>query len=422
MRLEQLFHQLLGLAESWEVVGLQVLESDGTVQIEVREKPALWESAKCPDDGERLRPYGHGQTRRWRHLNIFEYRCEIVCALPRGRCAKCARVRTIEAPWEGMAKGFTLAFEAMCLLLMRDMPVKRVAGFVGEHDTRLWRLLQRHVDKARAEKDMSEVTAVACDELAVAKGHVYASVFADAQKREVLFATQTREEYTWKRFADDLKAHGGDPLAVKWASMDMSRSYQAGARWQVPNAQLVFDKFHVIKLAGDAVDQVRRSESKWLPSRAQELKSSRYLWLKNPRNLSDKQENALEQLSRLNLKTAKAYQMRLSLQDIYRHTLDPLRAHRRIRAWARWTRIAAAKDSLLKPMARVGRTLLKHLDGILAHWESRLTNAFMEGLMSVFSATKRKARGYRSFAYLRDMLYFTGSNLNIPTQPLFNAL
>jgi transposase len=265
---------------------------------------------------------------------------------------------------------------------------------------------------------MSAVKAVACDELAVAKGHVYASVFADAIERDVLFATPTREEYTWKRFADDLQAHGGDPLKVQWACMDMSGSYQAGARWQMPKAQLVFDKFHVIKLAGDAVDQVRRRESKQLPDHGRSLKGSRYIWLKNPENLTDKQTGDLDHLSRLNLRTAKAYQMRLALQDLYQHTTDPLRAHRRLKAWARWTRMAAAREPLLEPMARVGRSVLKPLSGGLAHWENLLTNAFMEGLMSVFSATKRKARGYRSFNYLRDMLYFTGSNLDIPSQPL----
>jgi len=416
MELEALFHQLLGLADSWEVTGLRVRDDDGTVEISIRETSALWSTQPCPADGAALSAYDHGEQRRWRHLNIFQYRCEIVCSLPRGRCRQCGKVTTVKAPWEGLTKGFTLAFESMCLLLMRDMPVKRVAGFVGEHDTRLWAVLHRHVEQAREKKDMSEVTAVSCDELAIRKGHVYATVFADAQKREVLFATETKEDLTWWRFAQDLSRHGGDAKAVDWASIDMSKSYQAGARRYLPNAQVVFDKFHVIKLANEAVDQVRRAEMKRLPEEAAQMKRSRYLWLKNPQNLSDKQQASLDNLSELNLQTARAYQMRLNLQEIYR-TPDCLRAHRRLKAWIRWTRMAAARNRLLAPMARLGRTLQKHLAGILAHWENRLTNAFMEGLMSVFSATKRKARGYRTFKYLRAMLYFTGSNLEIPGQP-----
>lgn len=419
MELEALFHQLLGLGESWEVTGLSLRDADGVVEIAVRERAELWSGQQCPADGAGMRPYDHGVERRWRHLNIFEYRCEIVCRLPRGKCSQCGKVTTVKASWEGLSKGFTLAFEAMCLLLMRDMPVKRVAGFVGEHDTRLWKVLHRHVEQARQEKDMREVEAVCADELAIRKGHVYATVFADAQKREVLFATLTKEDLTWRRFADDLREHGGDPQAVNWASIDMSQSYQAGARRYVPNAQLVFDKFHVIKLANEAVDAVRRAEMKRLPDEASAMKRSRYIWLKNPENLSDKQQASLDNLKELNLQTARAYQMRLNLQEIYR-TPDLLRAHRRLKAWVRWTRMAAARNPLLAPMARVGRTLQKHLAGILAHWENPLTNAFMEGLMSVFSATKRKARGYRTFKYLSAMLYFTGANLDLPMQPLFH--
>jgi transposase len=412
---EALFHQLLGLGENWAIAGLRVRAEDGTVEIAVQETPQLWYGVSCEADGGALRPYDHGRERRWRHLNIFQYRCEIVCALPRGKCGKCGSVKTVAAPWEGLGKGFTMAFEAMCLLLLRDMPVARVAEFVGEHDTRLWRMLTKHVDKAMAEKDMSEVTAVCCDELAIRKGHVYATVFADAKQRDVLFATQGKDAATWQRFAQDLRAHGGDPMAVTQAAMDMSKSYQAGAREHCPNAQQVFDKFHVIKLANDAVDKVRREEM-WLTPDIAEMKRSRFIWLKNPNNLTERQIASFQQLSKMNLQTAKAYQMRLNLQAIYAGVAS--QARWRLLRWIVWVRKVAAHNTLLAPMAKLAKTIRKHFAGILAYWDHRLTNAFMEGLMSVFSATKRKARGYRSFAYLRTMLYFTASNLNLPMQPL----
>lgn len=237
-------------------------------------------------------------------------------------CGKCVRIRTISAPWEGMSKGFTLAFEAMCLLLMRDMAVKRVADFVGEHDTRLWRVLKGHVDTARLNNKMDKVSAICCDELAIRKGHQYASVFADANAREVLFATESKEDVSWKRFAEDLERQGGKVESITWASIDMSKSYQSGARNYMPNAKIVFDKFRVIKLANDSVDQVRRLESKEQQDQGKHLKKSRYVWLKNPENLSEKQHEKLESLNKLNLQTAKAYSRhrsgRLNLQEIYR--------------------------------------------------------------------------------------------------------
>lgn len=421
MKLEETFHQLLGLGDEWKVTGLEVKESDGTVEIKIAETTALWNQVKCPEDGNALKLYDHAPVRRWRHLNIFQYRCEIVARLPRGRCKQCGKVSTIEAPWEGLTKHFTLEFEAMVMLLMKNMPVNTVADFVNEHDTRLWRILNRHVEAAREKKTMENVDAVCCDELSTRKGHTYMSVFADARDRDVLFATATKEDITWRRFAEDLTAHGGDPYKIEWASMDMSKSYKAGARRYTPNAKLVFDKFHVIKLANEAVDKVRRIEMKLFPDESKSMKKQRYVWLKNPENLTENQEQSLEQMSKMNLATAKAYQMRLTLQDIYR-TTSPYRAHRRLRRWITWTRRAATINELLRPMRNVGDTLLRHLDGILGYWKSEyLTNAFMEGLMSVFSATKRKARGYRSEKNLKTMLYFTASQLDIPLQPLFHV-
>ena len=112
--------------------------------------------------------------------------------------------------------------------------------------------------------------------------------------------------------------------------------------------------------------------------------------------------------------------MRLTLQDIYA-SADCRRAHRPLRAWVRRVRILHARDPWLAPMAKLAGILAKHLYGIPAHWESFLTNAFMEGLMRVFSATKRKARGYRCFRNLRTMLSFTGSQLERPKYAAFNG-
>lgn len=115
-----------------------------------------------------------------------------------------------------------------------------------------------------------------------------------------------------------MREHGGDPGKNLWGSIDRSKSYQAGARKNVPNAKLVFDKFHVIKLANDAVDKVRRMEMRLVPDDAAVMKKQRYVFLKNLENLTAKQAHSLDDFTKLNLQTAKAYQMRLALQEIYR--------------------------------------------------------------------------------------------------------
>ena len=153
---EQLFHELLGLGRHWRVKrceyapkeGTALGELDGVVRLWIEETPELW-SGESIAAGEAVNCYDHvGEELVWRHLDVFEHRCEIRCHLPRGQRTTDGRVYRVTPPWEGLAKHFTQGFEAMVLLLLRQMPVATVARHVGETDTRLWRLLHAHVAAA----------------------------------------------------------------------------------------------------------------------------------------------------------------------------------------------------------------------------------------------------------------------------------
>jgi transposase len=299
---------------------------------------------------------------------------------------------------------------------MREMPVRKAAELMGETDTRMWRLLFRQVDAAYAEADFSQVCCVAVDEMCVRKGREYISVFADLVRKRVLFATAGRDRETWLRFVEALEKHNGHRHAVTQVSMDMSKAYQAGVADHCHNAQVVFDKFHVILNANVAVDKVRWTELRLGGMGvAEALRQSQWLWRKNPENLTDKEQARLAKIKDKNLCTAKAYQMRLVLQDIYR-SADAETARHRFQVWCRWVRWAARfyKLGLFASMLKLANMVESHLEGILAHWKWGITNAFMEGLNSVFSATKRKARGYRSETYLITMLYFVAGKLRLP--------
>ena len=112
-------------------------------------------------------------------------------------------------PWSEPGSGFTLWFEALVVALAREMPVRAVARLVGEHDTRLWRLLKRHVGEARADVDFSGVRAVAVDETACRRGHDYITLFADLDRSRLLYATPGRDAPVVHRFREDLEARGG---------------------------------------------------------------------------------------------------------------------------------------------------------------------------------------------------------------------
>lgn len=146
-------------------------------------------------------------------------------------------------PWEGLSTHFTKEFEAFALLLMREMPVSKVAELVEETDTRLWRMLFRQVDAAYAESDFSRVCCVGVDEMSVRKGHEYLSVFADLLGKRVLFATEGKDKETWVKFIDALEKHNGHRHAITQASMDMSQAYQKGVRENCRNAQVCSTSF-----------------------------------------------------------------------------------------------------------------------------------------------------------------------------------
>lgn len=413
---EKLFHELLGLGLNWEVAESRFDQTRGTVYLELGETARLWDSTRCPNDGGRVFCYDHTEVLTWRHLNVFQHRCEIHCRLPRGKCRQCGHVFRVRPPWEGLSTHFTKEFEAFALVLMREMPMSRVAEIVGETDTRLWRMLFRQVDAAYTEADFSQVCCVGVDEMSVHKGHEYVSVFADLVARRVLFATEGKDRGTWLSFVEALEQHNGHRHAITQASMDMSQAYQAGVAENCRNAQVVFDKFHVVKNANEAVDHVRRAEVRlggqgvWAA-----LHKSQWLWRKNPANLTDQEQARLARIKDKNLATAKAYQMRLVLQDIYR-SAEATTARHRFKVWCRWVRWVARcyKANLLASMVKLAQMVENHLAGILAHWKWGVTNAFMEGLNSVFSGTKRKARGYRSTTHLITMLYFVAGKLRLP--------
>lgn len=413
---EKLFQELLGLGLNWEVTESRFERESGIVFLEIRETSKLWESGRCPKDGGLVFCYDHTEVLTWRHLNVFQHRCEITCRLPRGKCRQCGHVFRVRPPWEGLSSHFTKEFEAFALLLMREMPVSKVGEIMGESDTRLWRMLFRQIDAAYAEADFSNVCCVGVDEMSVRKGHEYVSIFADLIAKRVIFATEGKDAATVEKFVEALEEHNGHRHAITQMSMDMSMPYQVGVKNNCRNAQFVFDKFHVIKRANEAVDRVRKAEIRWGGEEVWEaLHKSLWLWRKNPENLTEREEERLAGIQHKNLCTAKAYQMRLVLQDIYRSANATMARHR-FKVWCRWVRWVARfyKSSIFLSMVRLMQMIETHLEGILAHWKWGLTNAFMEGLNSVFSATKRKARGYRSTVHFIAMLYFLAGKLRLP--------
>ena len=326
------------------------------------------------------------ERKTWRHLNFFQHEAYLTARVPRVRCDKCG-IKTVTVPWARPDSGFTLLFEALVMTMVSAMPVAAVARIVGEHDTRLWRVVHHYVDQARARIDTADVTRIAIDETAARRGHDYITLFADIDQARVLFATEGKSAETIAAFADDLTAHGGDPDAIEEVCIDMSPAFIKGVAENLPNAAVTFDKFHAVKIVNDAVDQVRRGEQK----RQNVLKGTRYIWLRNPANLSDRQQAILDALPTHHLKTARAYQMRLAFQDLYRQD-SPQQAAQYLKRWYFW-----ATHSRLSPMIDAAYTIKRHWNGILRWFDSKIANGLIEGINSLVQAAKAKARGYDAY-------------------------
>lgn len=356
----------------------------------------------CPVDGcGHTSPVHDTQERVWRHVNFFQYPCYIHARVPRVNCSD-HKVRLVNVPWARPGSGFTLLFEGLALMLAQDMPVATAAEHVGEHDTRLWRLIKHWISEARKKLDFSDVEAVGIDETSK-RGHNYLSVFVDLMKRRVMFVTEGKDAGTVTKFVKEFEEKNGSAEAVKVVSTDMSLAFKKGVSSCFPNACHVLDHFHVVKLVNDAVDAVRRRESKEEPV----LKRTRYLWLKNFDNLTEKQQGRLTPLSKRHLKTARAYRMRLQLQDIYTHT-DADLAQDEMKKLIRWMKL-----SRIEEMRRVGKTLQENLSGILAYWQNKFSNALLEGMNSIIQNIKRRARGFRNQEYFATMIYFVCGGLDI---------
>jgi len=219
----------------------------------------------------------------------------------------------------------------------------------------------------------------------------------------VLFATEGRDAQTVSAFAADLTEHNGDPGKVSEVCIDMSPAFIKGTADSLPGAAVTFDRFHAVKIVNDAVDKVRRAERKAHAV----LKGTRYIWLRNPANLSARQRATLDALPVRTLKTARAYQIRLAFQELYEQD-GPEQAAEYLRRWYFW-----ATHSRLEPVIDSARTVKRHWDGILRWFHSKIANGLIEGINSLVQAAKSKARGYRSIRNLKAMVYLLAGKLDL---------
>jgi transposase len=211
----------------------------------------------------------------------------------------------------------------------------------------------------------------------------------------------------------NLMAHHGKPTQIEHISIDMSPAYISGVREYLPNAQITFDKFHVIAHASQAVDETRRQEQKLDPS----LKGMRWVLLKDRKDLSSEERAELDALTRrmTGSRTARAWHQREQLREILTRT-QPNVVRGLLHRWCR-----NVLQSKVEEMRKVARMIRDHFGGVMACVYSRQTNGFLEAINGLFQAAKRKARGYATFRTVRTVIFLIAGKLDFSTINLHMA-
>ncbi len=400
---DDLFARALGLESPWTVIKTTFSESDKELHIYIDFKRGG--RFTCPQCQAAEMSVHDTVEKKWRHLNFFQHKAFLHCRVPRVKCDSCG-VHLVEVPWSHSGSGFTLMFEAFILALASEMPVSAISRLINEHDTKIWRIVHHYVNDARSKESYAKISRIGVDETACKRGHNYVSIFADIDKRKVLFATPGKDHTTVSAFKKDLTIHGGCSDSITDVCCDMSPAFIKGIEDNFPKASITFDRFHVMKIINKAVDEVRRIES-W---ECKELKNSRYLWLKNPDNLNINQKERFDALSKMNLKTAKAWRIRESLRDFWNQPEED--AEKYLKKWYFWAthcRIYAIKNAAY--------TIKKHWEGIINYSKSKISNGILEGINSKVQAAKSKAKGYRSEKYFITIIYLIAGKLkfSLPT-------
>jgi transposase len=398
-----LFEKALGLGNGWKVVKSEMNVAERRL--------ALWldftvgAQFACPQC-EQWCPVHDTVEKKWRHLDFWQHRTELTARVPRIKCEEHG-VLQAQVPWARSGSGFTLMMEAIILLLCQEMTVSAVASHLGEHDTRLWRVVDHYVMEAHRKKDWSEVTRLMVDETSARRGHRYVTVVLDADSRDLLWMVEGRSSQALVAFAQAMPGHGGRPEQITHVVMDMSPAYIAGARSVFPQARIVFDHFHIMKLAGEALDAIRKS------LRAQGAQMPGGLWALrgNVWTRTAEQQKLREQFCKSYPKLGRAMALRDTLQDVL--ASEEVSA---LHGWLGW-----AARSRLDPFRKLAQTIKNHCEGISAFMETRLTNAAMEAVNGVLQKAKRMACGFRNFHYFRLAAYLKAGHLNI-CEPHFSPI
>ena len=397
---QRIFAKGLGITEPWFIKNVELKGEYGKQVLHIyldHKKRILFEH-----EGQEFPVYDH-QDRQWHHLRFFQHECFIHACMPRVKTND-GKVKLVAAPWAQAGSSFTLLFEYDVLSLVEEgMSMRGVGRRLGIGDKRVAGIVRRHVAQALANQQIDPVKELSVDETSTRKGHKYFTVMCDREAKKIVGIGIGKDKDAFAHALIDMEIRGGSGEEVKCITMDMSKSYISAANETMEKADIVFDRFHIVKKLNEAVDAIRRKEQK----EHQELRKTRYMWLKNNTKLKEEERKNLEYLEATYPKIGEAYRLkellRVVLDDAYNdHHLTPLNAWMK-KAWA----------SELEPIRKFVNMLKRHWYGIKSYFKRVATNAFAERVNLKIQEIKRIAKGFRNTYNFITMIYFHLGGLNL---------
>ena len=402
--LQKHYALLLGVGSPWEVKTVDLNLEAKKVEIELGWQ---WGAvAKCPECGRECSIHDCAPERTWRHLDTMQFMTLIRARTPRADCPEHG-VKTMQVAWAAPQGRFTLLFERFAVeVLLASASVSQACALLGLSWDTAQEIMRRAVQRGLERRQLERLKYLGMDEKSFRRGQSYVTLLTDLEESRVLDVVEERTAEAASQLWDTLSPE--QKQGVEAVAVDMWEPFIQTIQTQVPDADIVHDKFHVSKYLGEAVDKVRRQEHKELLAQGDEtLMGTRQLWLYNPQNFSPEQAEEFSALKDLHLKVARAWAAKELFSKFWEYQEEGW-ARRFFKDWFGWV-----SRSRLKPVVDVAQMLKRHLDNLLTYLKHHITNAVTEGLNSKIQNLKSAARGFRSFRNYRIRILFFCGKLNL---------
>jgi transposase len=370
----------------------EINESAKTLKLWVRRKRGN-RKLVCSGCGRKFSDAYDTYEREVRDLPCFEYRTTVVVELYRVRCPDCG-IKTEKVPLLPTKAPFSKRFEEAVGLACESAPVRRVARQFGLAASTVRAIDLRYLKRWAAARRKPALRQMGIDEIHLGKKQKFLTVVTNLETGEPLWFGRERKKETLDEFFEK-QVSAFQRSAIRAACVDMWEPFRQSLEQWVPNCRIVYDKFHIMQHAGAAIDEVRRAEffRKGGAARAV-VKGKRWLLLSRWVHLNTHKKRQLNQLFALNRRVMKAYLLKESLDRLWSYTYEGAML-RYLKSWIdqlRWQR--------LKPMEKLARMLLDHLEGILNYCRTKVPLGVVEAVNGNIKALLRRGRGYRDLNYL----------------------